>query len=168
MIVLGRIADPFSIQGWVKVHAFGDDPVSWRTMPQWWLCADPDAPESAWQPYRLRGCKAHGRGIVAAFVGVADRTAAEKLVGLYIAAPREALPATGLDEYYWADLVGLAVQNTAGVALGSVSGLLSTGAHDVLQVQDGDTERLIPFVGAYVLDVNLAEKRIRVDWEADW
>lgn len=168
MIVLGRVADPFSIQGWVKVHAFGDDPISWRTMPQWWLCADPDAPESAWQSYRLRGCKAHGKGIVAAFVGVADRTAAEKLVGLYIAAPREALPATGLDEYYWADLVGLAVENTAGVALGSVSGLLSTGAHDVLQVQDGDTERLIPFVGAYVLDVNLGEKRIRVDWEADW
>ncbi len=168
MIVLGRIADPFSIQGWVKVHAFGDDPISWRSMPQWWLSADPDAPEAAWQPYRLRGCKAHGKGIVAAFVGVADRTAAEKLVGLYIAAPREALPATGLDEYYWADLVGLAVENTAGVALGSVSGLLSTGAHDVLQVQDGDTERLIPFVGAYVLDVDLAEKRIRVDWEADW
>lgn len=168
MIVLGRVAEPFSIQGWVKVHAFGDDPLSWRTMPQWWLCADADAADAAWQPHRLRGCKVHGKGIIAAFVGVADRTAAEALVGMYIAAPREALPETGLDEYYWADLIGLAVENVAGVRLGTVSGLLSTGAHDVLQVVDGEQERLIPFVGAYVLDVKLAEKQIRVDWDADW
>jgi len=168
MIVLGRIADPFSIQGWFRINAFGDDPLSWRTMPQWWLCADPDAPDSAWQAYKLRGCKAHGKGIVAALVGVTDRTAAEGIVGMYVAAPREALPATGLDEYYWGDLVGMTVDNTAGVRLGTVSGLLSTGAHDVLQVQDGDQERLIPFVGVYVLDVDLAAKQIRVEWDADW
>ena len=79
-------------------------------------------------------------------------------------------PAEG--EYYWGDLVGLAVENEAGEALGTVKGLVSTGAHDVLQLQEGEgegsVERLIPFVAAYVLDVDLAARRIRVSWEKDW
>jgi 16S rRNA processing protein RimM len=80
------------------------------------------------------------------------------------------MPAEG--EYYWGDLVGLAVENEAGEALGAVAGLISTGAHDVLQVRDGEgeeaAERLIPFVAAYVLDVDLATRRIRVAWQKDW
>ena len=42
MIVLGRIVAPFGVQGWVRVHPFGDDPLSWKKMPQWWLGTDPD------------------------------------------------------------------------------------------------------------------------------
>lgn len=168
MVVMGRIVAPFGIKGWVKVHAFGDDPLAWRDMPQWWLAASDDAPEAEWQPVRLAVLKAHGAGLVAAFDGVSDRTAAEALQGRFIGAPREALPKTGENEYYWGDLVGLKVENTAGEVLGTVAGLMSTGAHDVIQVSDGDTEHLIPFVAAYVLDVSLADAVIRVDWQKDW
>lgn len=168
MIVLGRIHEAYGIQGWVRVQAFGDDPLSWRTMPQWWLSRDPDAAGEAWRPVGLRACRAQGKGIVAAFDTIEDRNGAEAIAGLYIGAPREALPAPGKDEFYWGDLVGMAVENTAGVALGIVEGLVSTGAHDVLQLRSGELERLIPFVAAYVLDVDLEGKRIRVDWEADW
>ena len=100
--------------------------------------------------------------------GFADRNGAESVDGYYIAAPREALPKPDADEYYWADLVGLEVHNASGVVLGKVSGLMSTGAHDVLQVQDGDTERLIPFVASYVTAVDIDGGRINVEWEADW
>lgn len=168
MVVLGRIVAPFGIQGWVKIHPFGDDPLSWRKMPQWWLSNDAEAPAQAWRPLQVQGCRMHGKGLVASFEDVADRSAAEALNGCFIGAPRDALPAPATDEYYWHDLVGLAVENEAGEALGTVSGLLSTGVHDVLQVQDGDEERLIPFVAAYVLDVDLATRRIRVTWERDW
>ncbi len=168
MIVMGRIVAPFGVKGWVRIHPFGDDPLSWRKMPQWWLAPTDDAPADAWQPMTLKGCRAHGKGLVAAFEEAPDRNAAEALDGCYIGAPREALPDTAKDEYYWHDLVGLVVENEAGEALGTVSGLLSTGVHDVLQVADGDAERLIPFVAAYVLDVDLASRRIRVAWERDW
>lgn len=168
MIVLGRIVAPFGVHGWVKIHSFGDDPLSWSEMPQWWLARDADAPDEAWQPVGLSGFKAHGAGLIASFEGHADRNAAEALQGRYIGAPRAALPGTGPDEYYWGDLVGLAVRNEAGEDLGTVEGLLSTGAHDVLQVRDGDAERLIPFVAAYVLDVDLTSRSIRVDWQKDW
>lgn len=172
MIVLGRIVAPFGVQGWVKIHPFGDDPDSWRKMSHWWLSSDDAAPADQWKQYTLTACRAHGKGLVAALAEVPDRSAAEAIDGYYIAAPREALPKPAEGEYYWGDLVGLAVHNEAGEALGTVKGLISTGAHDVLQVQEGDgeggVERLIPFVAAYVLDVDLAARTIRVSWEKDW
>lgn len=168
MIVLGRIVAPFGVQGWLKIHPFGDDALSWRSMPAWWIASDPDAPAENWSQRKLAGCRAHGKGLVATLEGVTDRNAAEAVEGWYIGAPREALPKPAKDEYYWGDLVGLAVINESDEALGDVSGLISTGAHDVLQVQDGDSERLIPFVAAYVLDVDLAARRIRVAWQKDW
>lgn len=137
-------------------------------MPQWWLSPDDNAEPSAWQAYKLAGCRAHGKGWIAAFDGVTDRTAAEALTRQFIAAPREAMPDTAADEYYWGDLIGLRVENEAGEALGKVTSLLSAGAHDVIQVADGDDEHLIPFVAAYVLDVDVAAGRIRVVWQKDW
>ena len=172
MIVLGRIVAPFGIQGWVKIHPFGDDPASWRKLPHWWLSRDDIAPDAQWKQYTLTACRPHGKGLVAALAEVPDRNAAEAIDGFFIAAPREALPEPAENEYYWGDLVGLAVINEADEALGTVSSLLSTGAHDVLQVREGEgeeaVERLIPFVAAYVLDVDLATRCIRVAWQKDW
>lgn len=168
MVVMGRIVAPFGIKGWVKIQPFADDALDWGGMPEWWLAGSDDAPESAWKAYRLHECRAHGNILVAALDGVDDRNASEALKGMFVGAPRSALPATTEDEFYWADLTGLAVVNTAGEALGTVSGLMSTGAHDILQVVDGDVERLIPFVKAYVLEVDGAAGLIRVDWQKDW
>ena len=120
MIVLGRIVAPFGVQGWIKIHPFGDDPASWRKMSHWWLCSDDDAPAEAWKQYTLTACRAHGKGLVAALAEVADRGAAEAVDGFYIGAPREALPKPAEGEYYWGDLVGLAVENEAGEAFGTV------------------------------------------------
>ncbi len=168
MIVLGRIVAPFGVQGWVKVQPFGDDPGAWKRMPQWWLSATADAIPETWAPYSQENCRIHGKGLIVQFAGIDGRDAAEAISGHYIAAPREALPQPGKDEYYWGDLVGLKVENESGDTLGTVSGLISTGAHDVLQVQDGELERLIPFVAAYVLDVDLAAGRIQTAWQKDW
>lgn len=168
MIVLGRIVAPFGIKGWLKIHPFGDDPLSWGEMSQWWIAKNADAPDAEWKPIGLREIKEHGAGVVAVLEGVTDRNAAEALQGMYFAAPREAMPNTETDEYYWGDLVGLTVQNQAGETLGTVESLLSTGAHDVLQIKDGDEERLIPFVANFVLEVDLPTRTIRVDWQKDW
>lgn len=169
MILMGRVAAPFGIQGWLKIHPLGDDPMSWRKMPQWWFGKDPDSLRGEdWQTFAPRGLRVQGKEVVAALEGVIDRTAAEAMTGWYVAAPREALPLAGKNEYYWADLIGLRVFGNEGRALGIVRGLIETGAHDVLEVQDGETERLIPFVAAYIQDVNLSVGEIRVEWEADW
>jgi 16S rRNA processing protein RimM len=86
--------------------------------------------------------------------------------------PRSSFPTTSEDEYYWVDLIGLSVVNRDGVALGQVQELMSTGPQTVLVLtyeQGGKThERLIPFVSAFVDKVDLAEKRITVDWQPDY
>lgn len=166
MIVLGRIIAPFGVQGWVKVHPFGDAPGAWCGMSQWWLAAEPDA--IAWQPYELQEASLHGKGLVAKFVGIDGRDAAEAIDGRYVGAPREALPENAADEYYWADLVGLEVLNLGGERLGKVASLLSSGAHEVLCVREGEHERLLPFVAQVVRSVDVRGGVIRVDWGADW
>jgi len=97
-----------------------------------------------------------------------DRTAAEKLKGLLIAVPRSSLPQHAGDEYYWSDLIGLAVVNEAGVQLGTVANLLETGANQVLSVTGDNGEILIPFVATAIKQVDVKNKTIRVDWSADY
>jgi 16S rRNA processing protein RimM len=168
MIVLGRVAAPFGVKGWLRIRPFGDDPLSWRKIPHWWLGPDDKAPAERWQRHGLHDCRVHGDGLVASLDGIADRAAAENVKGWYVAVPRETLPKTADDEYYWNDLLGLAVENEAGEVLGVIDGLIPTGAHDVLRVRDGDEERLIPFVAALVVNVDLGARRVRVAWQKDW
>jgi len=173
VIVLGRIVAPHGVRGGVKIHPFGDDPHSWSKMLYWWLGSNPDSTDEAdWKAYKLESLKDQGKNLVASFDEVSDRSGAEALDGLFIAAPREYMPKPGLDEYYWTDLIGLTVVNTADVRLGEVQGLIETGAHHVLQLAEGKgdakVERLIPFVGAFIKTVDLTRREIRVEWEADW
>lgn len=179
MIVLGRIIAPYGVRGWLKVKPFGDAPEAWREMPQWWLGASAEGDEGdqrdGWQPHAIEAFRPHAGGWIVKLAGVDDRTAAEKLEGRFVAAPREALPQTESSEYYWADLVGLAVVNEKGESLGRVDSLMETGAHAVLVVKEGSNveargqrERLLPFVDDVVKHVDVAGGCIRVAWEVDW
>lgn len=165
IVVLGRLAEPYGIRGWIKLHAFGDDPLDWASMPVWWLGKE----GGPWRQCGLKDLKVHGDGLVVLLDGVPDRTAAEALKGTLVGAPREALPQTDEDEFYWGDLIGLEVVNTAGERLGKVAGLIETGASDVLRVVgDDDSEHLLPFVATVVLAVDKEAGVIRVEWGLDW
>jgi 16S rRNA processing protein RimM len=139
-------------------------------MSQWWLAADADG--DVWQPQKVESLRAHGAGWVAKLAGVDGRDAAERLDGWFIGAPRQAMPETQQDEYYWGDLIGLAVVNDQGEALGKVDSLLESGAHQVLVVKGSDagemSERLLPFVSQVVKRVDVAGGRILVQWGKDW
>lgn len=168
MIVLGRIVAPFGVQGWLRVHPFGDDPEAWRKMPRWWLSADVDAPAERWKTHGLEAVKRHGDGVVAKLTGIDDRDASEALGNCYFGAPREALPVPEEGEYYWSDLIGLAVVNMQEQPLGRVKSLIETGANEVLVVVDGERERLLPFVQQVVKAVDVTGGNVRVDWDGDW
>jgi 16S rRNA processing protein RimM len=76
------------------------------------------------------------------------------------------VPAPG--EYYWNDLIGLAVVNMQDQPLGRVKSLIETGANEVLVVVDGERERLLPFVEHVVKAVDVPGGTIRADWDSDW
>ena len=168
IVVLGKIVGPYGLRGAVKVHPFADDPLEWAKLPIWWIGQE----RGAWRQSRLIKCKAHGDVLIAELDCIPDRNASEAAHGFFVGVPRVELPPAGKDEYYWADLIGLDVFNTRDVSLGKVLGLIETSANDVLRISDGSdkdaTERLLPFVAAVVLDVDLVARRIRVEWEADW
>jgi 16S rRNA processing protein RimM len=109
-----------------------------------------------------------GKLVLAKLVGCDDRDQAEALIGAEIAIPRSALPATRPGEYYWADLVGLAVITTDGVELGRIDRLFETGANDVIVVA-GERERLVPYVWEQVVrQVDLEGGVMTVDWDPDF
>ncbi|MEY2839143.1 MAG: hypothetical protein RJB60_1442 [Pseudomonadota bacterium] len=122
----------------------------------------------------VKNAKEQGDAIVATVDGLEDRNDAEALKGARVFVSRSAFPTPDEDEYYWVDLIGLNVVNREGVAMGEVVDLLDTGPHCVLrcvvpaQGAEPASERLIPFVSAYIDKVSLADKLIVADWGLDY
>ncbi|MBC7469043.1 MAG: ribosome maturation factor RimM [Ramlibacter sp.] len=173
-IEVGRIADAWGIKGWFKVLSHSADPEALFSSKRWYL----QPAEKGLKTFsgtlllKIREAKDHSGTVVATAQEVDDRNAAEALRGARVFVPRSSFPTAGTDEYYWVDLIGLAVVNREGVALGTVKELLSTGLQTVLllqyQAEDKPLERMIPFVSAYVDAVELPARRITVDWQPDY
>jgi 16S rRNA processing protein RimM len=162
MVVMARVAGPFGVKGWVKLQVFTERVDGLLDYPVWWIGQD-----GGWEPVEVEQGAAHGAALVARLKGIDDREQAAVLRGREVAVPRAELPRNEEGEYYWTDLEGLRVGNLQGEALGMVTGLLETGASQVLVVQS-ERERLIPFVSAVVKSVDLARGELVVDWGADF
>ncbi|HBR96825.1 MAG TPA: ribosome maturation factor RimM [Gammaproteobacteria bacterium] len=163
LIPLGKISGVFGLQGWVKVCSDTDPREGIVRYRQWVLEQGADQ-----KTLRVEQGKRHGKGVIAKLDGIADRDAAESLVGSRIAVRRADLPQLADDEYYWSDLIGIQVETVAGVALGTVKSLFATGANDVIVV-DGDRERLIPWIqGQVIKQIDLDQRRMEVDWDPDF
>jgi 16S rRNA processing protein RimM len=162
LVVMGRIAGPFGVKGWVKVQPFTAATKSLTVYATWWLGRD-----GGWQEHQIEQAKAQGRVVVAKLKDCEDPETAMLLRGRQVAIPREAFPQTEASEFYWADLIGLRVVNDAAQDFGEVIQILETGANEVLVVQ-GERERLIPFIADVIREVDLAAGVIRVDWGVDY
>jgi len=183
-VEVGRILDAWGIKGGVKVQAYSADAQALFSSRRWFL-QPPEQdkpmmvkPKSGAIPrlIKITSVRDHGEGIVATIQGVADRNGAEALRGARIFVSRSVFPSADPDEFYWVDLIGLAVINRQGEALGTVEGLIDTGPHSVLRIVPvgltapvkPDQERLVPFVAAFVDDVDLEQRQITVDWGLDY
>jgi 16S rRNA processing protein RimM len=155
---MGRVAGSYGVRGWVKVAPQLGVEEGLAGARQWWIGAD---------AFEVSAAKRHGATVVGKLAGIDTREQALALKGRTVAVPRAALPEPEEGRYYLADLIGLEVLNEQGRALGVVKRTYSNGAHDVIEVS-GDRTRLIPWVAAVVKSVDLLEKRIEVEWGADW
>jgi 16S rRNA processing protein RimM len=187
-VEIGRVAGAWGLKGWIKVQPFAADPQALFSSRRWFIkppvegavkrpvaAAIANAANAAAFPTLLKitEAKNHGDVVVALAKEVVDRDHAEALRGARVFVARSSFPTPDADEFYWIDLIGLDVVNREGERLGTVAGLIDTGPHSVLRVAPtpgaAETEeRLIPFVGAYVDDVSLADRRITVDWGLDF
>jgi len=173
-VEVGRILDAWGIKGWFKVLPHSASPEALFSSKRWYLQPTEKGAKtfSGTVLLRVREAREHSDSVVASAQDIDDRTAAEALKGARIFIPRSSFPTAGDDEYYWVDLIGLEVVNREGLSLGRVQDLLSTGPQTVLVLayeQEGKAlERMIPFVSAYIDQVDLPGKRITVDWQADY
>ncbi|MCK5718095.1 MAG: ribosome maturation factor RimM [Thiomargarita sp.] len=162
-VILGRINGFYGVRGWVKVFSYTAPIANILDYSSWQLYQ-----QGQWRNVSVSEGKIHGKGIIARLEEIHDRDAAASLLGADIAIERAQLPPTSKDEYYWTDLVGLTVLNHEGVNFGQVDHLLETGANDVLVVK-GKRERLIPFLpDQVILDIDLAQHIVHVDWDEDF
>jgi len=177
LVLVGYVSGAFGIQGWVRVRPYSSDADALLHAKTWWLSAPDGAGEL--RDVEMMQAKTHGEDVVARLVGVADRGAAEALQGLAVQIRRSHFPPLADNEFYWIDLIGLAVVNLREEPLGTVSGLIDNGAHPILRVavpqelqaaseKKAPQELLIPFVEQFVRTVDQAAKKITVDWELDY
>jgi len=143
-ILIAEIGAAHGVRGEVRVKAHTADPMA---------IADygplHDSRGSLFRVKSLRHLK--DDMLVVAFEGVADRTAAEKLNRTKLYVDRSALPPPDEDEFYHADLLGLAVETTAGEAIGTVVAVADFGAGDLLEVRrPGGASIYVPFTRAVV------------------
>lgn len=163
LLEAGRFAGAYGVRGWVRLVSFTDEhDVSLFDLGDWYV-----QHARAWYQVNVAEARPQGSAYVARFATIADRDHAQSLKGAKIFVTRAALPAPERDEFYWADLIGLAVRNIDGVDFGKVKNLLETGANDVMVVQ-GERERLIPFVrGDVITRIDTGAGLIEVDWHED-
>ncbi len=169
LVAVGHVMGVYGLQGWVRIRPYSPQADALLRVRTWWL----DKPDM--HDVDCLQVKMHGADVLAQLQGIVGRDAAEAMKGTVISISRSRFPPLDNDEYYWSDLIGLMVENLQGAVLGQVVDLIDNGAHPVLRVvcnsgqeSGATTERLIPFVAHYVSQVDLAGKKICVDWGLDY
>ncbi len=161
-MLLGRISGLFGVKGWVKVFSHTEPREALLNYGHWLIRRSAE-----WQSVQVAEGKRHSKTVIVRLEGFDDRDKAAELIGCDIGVARAELPDPGDGHYYFGDLQGLKVVNSDGTDLGTVAYVMETGANDVL-VTEGERERLIPFIAdEVILDVDLANGVISVNWEWD-
>jgi len=156
LLLVAVITGAHGIRGAVRVRSFTADPAAVVTMRPLLLEGE--------RPVRLALQSVANDMLIARPEGVADRNAAEKLAGARLYVPREALPEAAEEEYYHADLLGLAAERADGRRLGEVVALHNFGAGDIIEVRPpGGKTVLLPFDRETVPVVDVAGGRLIVD-----
>jgi 16S rRNA processing protein RimM len=156
-ICVARIGAAHGVRGEVRLWTFTEDPLA---VLHYGPLATKDGARHL-QVTRAREAKGH---LVATLQGVSTRDDAEKLNGVELYIARDQLPATDDDEYYHADLIGLAAMTPANEPIGRVVGIHNFGAGDVIEIAPAQGPTLLlPFTNAVVPTVDLAGGRVVIE-----
>ena len=156
-ICVARIGAAHGVRGAVKLWTFTEDPLAVKHY-------GPLSTKDGMRQFEVTHVREAKDHLVATLQGVATREDAERLNGIELYIAREKLPATDDDEYYHADLIGLAAVNAADEPVGRVIAIHNFGAGDIIEIAPahGPT-MLLPFTNAVVPTVDLANGRVVVE-----
>jgi 16S rRNA processing protein RimM len=160
-ICVARIGAAHGTGGEVRLWPYTSDP---EAVGRYGALATADGRSIEIEELRpIKGC------FIARIKGVTDRNGAEQLRNVDLFVPRDRLPPPAEDEYYYADLVGLAAEDTGGRPIGTVIAIHDFGAGDLLEIgpAGGGETLLLPFTAAVVAKVDIAAGRIVLDPPAE-
>lgn len=165
---VGTVNGAHGIKGWNKVFSYTDPKEQIISYQPWWVGPGPIEPSLKVEEWRWQGDR-----LIVRFEGSVTRNEAERLVGSEIWIEKSQLEVLAEEQYYWHQLIGLAVVNEEGRPLGLVKSMLETGANDVMVIgfesDAGSRERLIPYVWDHVVKgVDLEHQRITVVWSEEY
>lgn len=193
LVEVGRVLSAYGVRGWIKVQPYSADAEVLLTVNKWWLRA-PVPPNKAGdlatapaQFYSVVKSRPHSATVVAQFQGFDDRDPAEKLKAHTVWVSRADFPSVDEDEHYWVDLIGCLLygdHNGQSVLVGQVDNVFDNGAHTVLEIHTGTLNdqaqfiahstakgrpvvELVPFVDAYIHQVDTDKKQIHSSWPVD-
>jgi 16S rRNA processing protein RimM len=156
-ICVARIGAAHGVRGAVKLWTFTEDPLAVKHY-------GPLVTKDGARQFEVTHVREAKDYLVATLKGIATREQAERLNGVELYVAREKLPATDENEYYHADLIGLAAVNAAGEPLGRVIAIHNFGAGDIIEIAPPNgTTMLLPFTNAVVPMVDLQGGRVVVE-----
>lgn len=168
-VLLGEVGRVHGLKGWLKLISFTSPIENILDYTRFHAVVEGRAQELEIDEHRRQS-----KALLVHFKGYDDPETAKLLTGTELMVADEKLPELERGEFYWHQLQGLKVVNQHEQVFGRVSHLLETGANDVLVVKADsesidDRERLIPYlVDSVVIEIDLENQTIRVDWEADY
>jgi len=156
-ICVARIGAAHGVRGAVKLWTFTEDPMAVKRY-------GPLSTKDGARRFEVTSAREARGHLVATLEGITTREQAERLNGVELYVARERLPDAGENEYYHADLIGLAAVNAAGEPLGRVIAIHNFGAGDIIEVAppNGAT-MLLPFTHAVVPTVDLRGGRVVIE-----
>ncbi len=156
-ILLGRIGAPHGLKGEVVVQSFAAEPLDLKAY-------GPLTDENGVKQVHIKSLRVAGKGLIARLKDVEDRTAAEALRGTELYVERARLKKPKPDEFYLADLIGLAALTPDGTAIGTVVDVPNYGAGDLLEIKPvaGGETLLVLFTKEFVPTVDIAAGKVEV------
>jgi len=147
-LLIGKVIEPHGLKGEIKIFSFSGQPENIQQYPEIVLITPSGR---LTQPYAVEKCRVKGKAVIVRLNSVNDRNGAEALAGMGVLISKEDLPLPGKDEFYLYQMEGLPVFTVQGNRLGIVDNIFSNGAQDLLVVQDGENEYLIPVLDSIVV-----------------
>lgn len=171
LVVLGKLGAFHGVHGWMRLFSATEKPANIFTYDNWLLNLN-----GKMTPVKVEGHKTSNGEHFLVKLNIANtKEEAQALTNSHIYYKASDLPQLEEGEYYWKDLTGCTCYTPDGYELGTVKEIMETGANDVLvlTVKPGDkygkTSRLIPFLpDHYEMKVDVAAKKITVDWDPDF
>ena len=151
LVPVGKIIGTHGIKGFLKVHSYSGNIQSLQSAQTVLL----KGKDGKLTEYVIKSVAAHAGGFILSLDGFTDINQVQFLNGSELCLKRSQLPEPDEDEYYWSDLIGLAVQTDQGAELGILVDIFATGSSDIYVVRGDSKEYLIPAIADVIAQVDI-------------